>query len=458
MKHVSRILPLLFFLVSVGFGWQEVKLPVTEAGKQVAAYIKAFNSGDAKEMRSFFETYAAKKTPAKATIEQRLERYRQMNGRMGTLALKKVFEATEAGVTVLATSSNGGMLRLEFEFEPDAPHGFLGLAVDQAENEDPAAPRAENDAQLVTEVAKLLNEQVAANEFSGVVLIMKNDSALFSNAYGYADVEKKISNNFETKFNIGSINKAFTTLAIHQLAAQGKLSMADPISKYLPEYPNKDTAGKVTIRHLLDMSSGIGDIFGQRFEATPKEKLKTIRDYIPLFADQALAFEPGTQQRYSNGGFIVLGAIIEAVAGVDYYTYVHDNIFAKAGMMQTASFAKDEVVANRATGYTREAPGGVRLPNTAGMPGRGSSAGGGYSTAGDLLRYTRALATSDIAPPNYEQRQGMGIAGGAPGINAALEWNPRAGYTVIVLSNYDPPSAERVARSIRGLLPKPNHR
>ena len=323
--------------------------------------------------------------------------------------------------------------------------------VDEADGENQQSSRKQNRAEFTASVEALLDSLEAADQFSGVVLIAKDGKPFFQKAYGFADREQKIPNRIDTKFNLGSINKSFTKVAIHQLVARGKISLDDPIKKHIPDYPNKEAAEKVTVKHLLDMTSGIGDFFGPRYQSTPKENLLRIRDYFPLFADKPLEFEPGTGQRYSNGGYIVLGAIIEAASGIDYYAYARENVFKPADMDETESYEKDKPVVNRALGYTKRGDGSWGS-NYETLPAKGSSAGGGYSTAEDLLKYTIALGKGVLRHP--DAGGGMGIAGGAPGLNAALDWDPRSGYAVIVLSNYDPPAAERVARQVRQWLPR----
>jgi D-alanyl-D-alanine carboxypeptidase len=123
-------------------------------------------------------------------------------------------------------------------------------------------------------------------------------------------------------------------------------------------------------------------------------------------------------------------------------------------MFDSDSFEKDLPVPRRAKGYTREDGSANRKENTPTLPARGSSAGGGYSTAADLLKFSVSLKAGILPSPESSPGRGLGIAGGAPGLNAALEWDPVQDYTIIVLSNYDPPSAERIARQIREWLPK----
>jgi CubicO group peptidase (beta-lactamase class C family) len=185
----------------------------------------------------------------------------------------------------------------------------------------------------------------------------------------------------------------------------------------------------------------------------PKEKLVKNSDFIPLFASKPLEFEPGTNERYSNGGYILLGAIIEKVTGKSYYDYVRENIFKIAGMSNTDSYELNKLPANTARGYTRRNPKGEIINNFNVLPFRGSSAGGGYSTADDLLKFSIAVKTGKITIPdddgNPRKDKSLGIAGGSDGVNSLLLVNPQTGYTIIVLSNLDPPASEKVGTQIR---------
>jgi CubicO group peptidase (beta-lactamase class C family) len=355
----------------------------------------------------------------------------------------------------LVKTGGGQNLLLRATVEKEAPFKLLAIAaevVDDPESIIVPDPKA-NEREFVSAVKAFLEETTRADEFSGVVLVAKDARVLFHEAYGFADREAKVPNKKDTRFNLGSINKNFTRAAIFQLVRQGRLSLDDTIQRFLPDYPNADARAKVNVRQLLNMTSGIGDFFGDRYDATPKEKIRSLQDYLPLFADRPLEFAPGTNNRYSNGGYIVLGLIIEKVAGVDYYAYVRENIFKPCGMAATDSFARDADVPNLAKGYTLEGGQGPgRVLNHATLPGRGSSAGGGYSTAEDMLRYVQALKDKKIFLP--DAAAGLGIAGGAPGINSVLEWDPRAGTVIIVLTNFDPPTAGKAARQIASWLPQ----
>ena len=288
-----------------------------------------------------------------------------------------------------------------------------------------------------------LDSLAATHQFSGVVLLARNGTPVLQRAWGMADRERGRPNDLATHFNLGSINKLFTATAVRQLAESGRLDLDGKLMQYLPDYPNKDVASQVTIRQLLEHSSGVGgDIFADPPGAT-RSALRHNRDFLQLFANGALQFPPGTERRYSNAGYVILGLVIERVSGMDYYDYIRGNVFAPAGMTESGWYAKDSLPPNTAIGYT----GGG--PNTATLPGRGSAAGGGYSTAGDLLRLAQAIQDGRVrgAPAG-----GLGVGGGAPGINAAFEVGLPGGYTLIALANLDPPAAERIGEFVRTRL------
>lgn len=313
----------------------------------------------------------------------------------------------------------------------------------------PTVPQGE----IIARLGKALDSLTALDQFSGAVLLALDGQPVFERAYGLADREARRPNDVETAFNLGSINKVFTATAIRQLAAAGTIDLDSTLARYWPDYPNADVARRVTIRQLLQHRSGIGgNIFGAPAGGT-RSDVRRLRDYLPLFVTEPLQFEPGSRMQYSNAGYVVLGLVIERLSGEDYYDYVRQHVYDPAGMTRTAHWPVDSLPPNTAVGYTTEnaggSPAGARHRNSALLPGRGSSAGGGYSTAHDLLRFLQALRGGRIpaGPP-----PGLGIAGGAPGLNAAVEGDLPGGYDLIVLANLDPPAAEAVAQLIRKWL------
>src|SRR5450759_958944 len=310
-----------------------------------------------------------------------------------------------------------------------------------------------SQAEFVQRLTISLDSLAKAGQFSGVAVVAKNGVPVFQRAYGMADRERRVANNPETAFNLGSINKVFTQIAILQLRAAGKLDLDSTLATYWPDYPNKEVARKITIRQLMRHTSGIGGNIFDPPAGGKRNDIRTLKDYLPLFVNQPLAFVPGTLNAYSNAGYFVLGLVIERLSGDDYYTYVREHIFKPAGMTRTGSFAVDSLPPNTAIGYTRgdeDAPLSTPLrANSRDLPGRGSSAGGGYSTAQDLLRFVQALREHRI-PSGLPA--GIGIAGGSGGINAIVEGGLPDGYDLVVLTNLDPPAAERVVRMTREWL------
>jgi D-alanyl-D-alanine carboxypeptidase len=316
-----------------------------------------------------------------------------------------------------------------------------------------ARPSPISQAELVRRLSSSVDSLAKAGQFSGVALLAKDGVPIFQRAYGMADREHGVANNPETAFNLGSINKVFTQIAIIQLRAAGKLDLDSTLATYWPDYPNKEVAQKITIRQLLRHTSGIGGNIFSPPAGGKRSDIRSLRDYLPLFVNQPLQFEPGTRNAYSNAGYVVLGLLIERLSGQDYYTYVREHIFKPAGMTRTGSFAVDSLPPNTAIGYTHgdeNAPSTTPLrANTRDLPGRGSSAGGGYSTAQDLLGFLQALREQRIA---NGVPASLGIAGGSGGMNATVEAGLPGGYDLIALANLDPPVAERVAGMVRDWL------
>jgi CubicO group peptidase (beta-lactamase class C family) len=324
-----------------------------------------------------------------------------------------------------------------------------------------------SDEQIVRDLRSSLNELVARDRFSGAVLLAKNDQVLFEQAYGFANHAFNVPNKVDTKFNLGSMGKMFTAVAILQLAQQGRFSLNDVLLKVVPDYPNKEVASRITLHQLLTHTSGLGDFFGKAFQDTPKDKFTTIESHLPLFVEKPLLFEPGAKWSYSNAGFIVLGLVIEKVSGESYYAYVREHVFKPAGMINTDNYYIDADVPNLALGYTAEGPGAAsKTPRKTNLYflQRGASAGGGYSTVEDLRRFAAALLGHKLLNKEYTDLEltgkvatgrggakyayGMGEeivngvrivghSGGAPGISSNLDMYPDAGCTVAVMSNYD---------------------
>jgi CubicO group peptidase (beta-lactamase class C family) len=464
-SHTASIL-LIAILIFTGIACAgdetAFRFPETIAGKRAFSYFSAFNSNNENDMRTYLEQNIAPSTINERPIEERMTVYRQLKSDLETLEPVKILKGSTDAIKLVARSTKGSWLELLFEFEKSPPNKLLGIRIMRTDEppdlDAPTTPITE--AEMLKELDSFMDGVSSEDQFSGVVLLAKGEKPVFRKAYGLASKEYNIPNRVDTRFNLGSINKFLTRIAIEQLEGKGALRLEDPIIKYLPDYPNKEAAEKVTVRHLLDMTSGIGDFFDKKYQSTPKDRIRTLSDYLLLFGDEPLLFEPGTNRQYSNGGYIVLGLIIEKVSGQTYFDYVRDHIYKIAGMGSTSHLEADVPTENVASGYTNnwdesDHPGEPRRNNIYTRPARGSSAGGGYSTVDDLLKLVVTLkANKLLAPKTSEEINGSGIviAGGAPGINAVVETNPENDYVIIVLSNYDPPAAGKVARKINSFL------
>jgi D-alanyl-D-alanine carboxypeptidase len=377
-----------------------------------------------------------------------------------------------AGQTVrlrLATTDNQGPLRvgvdnIRFRRTRDADDRVELLATPRPSSAVDLVLHRLTQAQALAALADHAAERARADEFAGAVLVARHGKVLLQDAWGQADRKAGTANTPATRFRIGSMNKMFTAVATLQLVEAHKLALDDPIGQHLPGYSNKEVAAKVTVRHLLTHTGGTGDIFGPEFDQH-RLQLREHRDYLKLYGWRGLSFEPGSRFEYSNYGFVLLGALIEHVSGMSYYDYVDDHVFRRAGMRSTGSLPEAVDVPNRAVGYMRTSPGGSWEPNTDTLPWRGTSAGGGYSTVGDLLRFAQALesgtliskATLAQATRPRQQQYGYGFGmqgqgrlgsyghgGGAPGMNGELRILPELGYIVVSLSNLDPPAASEL--------------
>ena len=299
-------------------------------------------------------------------------------------------------------------------------------------------------------------------DLSGTVLLARGGHIEFAESYGLANRESGERNTIDTKFNLASIPKMFTATCILQLVEAGAISLDDTLGMHLPGYPNRDAAERVTIAHMLLHRSGIGN-YWQGLAELDGPHPESHRDYLPLFANIPLEHEPGSAFSYSNGGYVVLGLIIEAVTGKSYFEHVQQAVFDRAGMANTGNWRQDADVSNRAIPYMRseEIP-GEWIDCSSRLEPRGSAGGGAYSTAGDLHRYATALMRNRLLGPKMTRaflqgrsetpvgRYGYGIieqdlngtcllghSGGHYGVACELMMFPELDTTFVVLTNGD---------------------
>lgn len=426
-------------------------------------WLVAHNSGE----RSQFEAYNTR-----YNVTQDVEDDLDIRDSVGSLQVAEVRRSSPTDVQVLLVSEWGRAILATFERVPGVPlkvkRQLEGAPMPEAFKPRPMALDA-----LAEEAKRRLDALESEDKVSGSFLLARNGQPLFEWHGGLADREASVAVSPTTRFRFASLGKMFTAVAILQLVDAGKVSLDKPLSTYLPDYPNRAVADAVTVRQLLNHTGGTGEVFGDAFNRI-SNTLRTHHDYWAAFAARPLEFEPGSRDGYSNYGYILLGSVIEAISGTSYYDYVEQHVYRPAGMSSTGAEPEAEAVPRRAHAYTRTD--GRWTRETESLPWRGTAAGGGYTTAGDLMRFAAALnngtllsATSLDAATRAQnhkawygygfmvsgeggQRQ-FGHEGGAPGSNAVLNVKPAAGYVVIGLSNVDPAAMENTVNYVTQRLP-----
>jgi CubicO group peptidase (beta-lactamase class C family) len=434
--------------------------PAEDPARQALdAWLAAFNADDRAQLEAFRDRYMPK-----LDVDGMLD-FRQQTG--GFRLIRREPSAPGSAQALVQEMDSETVARVAVTTRKDQPPVLGVEAIERPA--DLRIPRLDQAGAIAALVQKA-DADAAKDAFSGVLLVARGDHILLQRAWGLADREAKAPVTLDTRFRIGSMNKMFTAVATLQLVGAGKLSLDGTVGQYLPGYPNAEIA-KVTIRQLLTHAGGTGDIFGPEFDRHRLE-LKAHDDYVRLYGARGPTHPPGQGYEYSNYGFVLLGDIIEHVSGRSYYDYVDAHVFAPAGMHDTGSLPEDVAVPNRAHAYTRKDGRWVDAADT--LPYRGTAAGGGYGTAGDLLKFARALLSGKLLPPALlaeatrqqtpwygygfmvGERQGVrgfGHGGGAEGMNGALEVFPAQDQVVIGLANIDPPEVERLADYYTARMP-----
>lgn len=433
-------------------------IPDTPAGRFVSTWLDAINSADVETIENYNRLYH-RESPPKTWID--------MHEMLGRLTPMRVDATSTNEITVLFAAERGDAFWKDVvSIDPADPMKILyaGLStVDRPpEFAIPRVPRAELDQMM----ARHLAQDVAEDRFAGTIMVQRHGKLIYQSASGLADRAAKIPVTMDTKFRIGSANKMFTAVAVLQLVEQGKLMLDSPVGTYLADYPNTEFAKTVTIRQLLSHTGGAGDIFTPEYDAQ-RLQVKTLADYVALFGNRAPDTSEDGKKEYANYGFVLLGRIVEVVSGQNYYDYVRDHIFAPAGMTNTGSLPEEVQVPLRSHGYTKGEDGAL-VDNADTLPYRGSAAGGGYTTAGDMIRFGDALLAGNLisndmlaqasSPQRPDGWYGFGFwiagtgptgnwghGGGAPGMNSALRIFPELDAIVIALANLDPLAADNEA-------------
>ena len=454
MKFTSICLFLLTFSIVA-----TAQSPAESRAREIAALI---SSGDRAAVRKYVEGNFSDQMRS-MPMDRHLGFFSSEHDQTRGIEVVSVQDSGPNEVTLLVkTKLAGDWQGLRVVVEPTAPHKIAGIG-----RRPPKPPASEakklSDKDIAGELDTFAKKLAAADVFSGTILLAKNGEVVYKGAFGIANKDFGAANRIDTKFNLGSMNKMFTSVAIAQLVEKGKMSFDDPLSKFIPDFPNAEAAKKIQIKHLLTHTAGLGGYFSERYDGMSRERLRTVDDMMNLARgdEKDIRFEPGSRWAYSNTGMLVLGKVIEVVSGQNYFDYVRENIYKPAGMTNTDSYELDRVNANLAVGYDKRfTDTGVEWGNNVfSHVLRGGPQGGGYSTVEDLLKFDQALRSGklvsaemlktvtspkpELNSPNYgygfqadTERNVAGHGGGFTGINSNLDIYLASGWSAIVMSNY----------------------
>ena len=308
------------------------------------------------------------------------------------------------------------------------------------------------DSQVASRLEAYLKSFAELGNFTGVVLVAHKGRILFRHAYGMANYELRVANSPSTRFHIASVSKPFTAIAILQFEEQGRLSISDPVARFLPDFPNGD---KIKLEHLLTHSSGIPNVNDLPDYDAFARNPHTVEQLVAKFAGLPLDFEPGSDYHYSNSNYNLLALILEKVGGENYGEYVRKHILDPACMEHSGHDGNAlRLIPLAASGYE---PAGISSYEKAPYLDWTNKTGNGslYSTVNDLYLFDRALNTDALLKGATRQkyfvegrgnrfgwfqrkRSGhrvMSSNGRSPGFTALLDRYVDEDVTVIVLSN-----------------------
>jgi CubicO group peptidase (beta-lactamase class C family) len=498
MKNINSTLALLaicLFSASSFAQNSKADLPDTNLGKIVREWLATVENGKPAEIENFVETRfsaAARKNQPNAAAY-----FRKLHEQSGGLQVLSVTPPTGEHPMYLQVKSKRGNYFASVIAGSDRAESSKLAGIGITRIEDPnrkkwsANGKTLSEAEMIAAVKAEAERRAGENQFSGVVLLAKDDRVLLHRAYGLADREAKIPNRLETKFHLASVGKMFTAAAIAQLVNAGKLRFDDPVGKILPDFPNEEMK-KITVHQLLTHTAGMGTFF----ESPGLERGRVYRnatEEIEVYKNEKLFFEPGARWRYSNAGYSLLGAIIEKISGKTYHEYVRENIFEPLGMKNKPAIEKTAKTNLISTLYTQSDDDPLGLepfrPVKGIVDSTSTGFGGGYLSAESLFRFARALAsgkllgavmTRNLLEPKVNRspttEQGYGnisrtingqrVVGHTGGGRADVEIIKSAGrrvyptdsgsaadvenadYFVVVLTNATPPTASAFATEI----------
>jgi len=440
-------------------------LPEGPTGARIKSLIAVMNSGSADQIKRFISEECAGDFRDRIPLEDHISTALGFLRDTGGIDFHSVRTYTpgrpEVTVVIVKDRLLGGWWGLSFRFG-EAPKFLVnGLGINSARPPAGIAEPPLTEKEAVGEIRALLAKVKEKNWYSGTVLVAKGSNILLTDFAGEASKAFHVPNNIDTKFNLGSMNKMFTSVAVARLVEAGKLAFGDPIGKWVDEtWLPKEVTSKITVRHLITHTSGLGSYFNEAYQKSSRALFRKLDDYKPLIKDDRPAFEPGERFQYSNTGMFLLGVIIEKVTGEDYFEHIRKAIYAPAGMTNSDCYEMDYPVENLAVGYSPDLKSPYKWQNNLYKHViKGGPAGGGFSTVKDLHGFALALLSdklisrrmrdlmwTDFKGSNYGygftvvQSPGgkaVGHSGGFDGINSQLDIYVDSGYIVAAMANID---------------------
>ncbi|GEM45592.1 serine hydrolase domain-containing protein [Deinococcus cellulosilyticus] len=304
-------------------------------------------------------------------------------------------------------------------------------------------------------LSQLIDTLHDTQAFMGTVIITQKGKTTFEKSVGLANLEKSIPNTSDTVYRVASITKSFVGVAVLKLQEEGKLKVTDPLSKYLPDYPNGEN---ITLHHLITHTSGIFNYFERTDLASLRKERPSLEEFTKKFANEPVNFAPGAMYRYNNSGYILLGRVIEKASGMPFETYMQQHVLAPMGFEKTRFYKDDQVVAGRAEGYTPSGEGFEKadLFNYEVV----HAAGGLSATPRELVQWLPGILSGKLLSPESVQafmaphvvlpgaHYGYGVvvakllgkdhlnhSGELPGGSSFMAYFPEEQISVVMLSN-----------------------
>ncbi len=451
------------------------------ANKELApSFIAVFNEGSRIEVINYLSEHMSKSRIETYGIDAHVGVFLNSQNTFGRLDVIKVLPPSNGNERVEVISNNNKLkYNLIINKEKGAPYKINYFTLQDAKSEN-NSKKSISKKELALELSSFINNLSMKDAFSGSVLVAKGNDVIFKGSVGYANKTWKIKNNIDTKFSLGSMNKMFTAIAALQLIEKGKLKFDDKLIEFVDNsWLPKGNSDSITIRQLLTHTSGLGNFFNDEFNQSNKEVYRNLAAYKPLISQSELLFTPGSRNRYSNSGMLMLGLVVEKVSGESYYDYVQKHIYNKANMLNSGSFELDSVTDNLASGYLKRMHSDQWVDSIYARAIKGSPAGGGFSTVEDLHQFSLALTEfkllgKELTEDAYTEKTkynsafwyGYGFSvssepnnrivghGGAYlGVDARLDIHLDSGFIVVILANQSDVVAP-VRRKINELIGK----